>query len=85
MKGNLARVVRSLTGYYRHHLGLSLTSSRMADLTQLARLGVEEEVDTLIRLILGVAVTSSQRAEHINMILSLDIQVRPQYNLCILY
>ena len=80
MKGNLVRVVRCLTGYYRQQLGLLLHTRRMPDLTQLARLGEEEEVDTLIRLILGVAVTCSHRANHIKMILSLNIKVRtPHY------
>ena len=77
MKGNLSRVVKCLTGYYRHQLGLLLHPSRKADLGQLARLGQEEEVDSLVRLILGVAVTCSQRAAHIKLILSLDIQVTP--------
>ena len=76
MKGNLSRIVQCLTGYYRHHLGLLLPTRRMADLTQLARLGEVEEVDTLIRQILGVAVTCSHRATHINIILSLNIEVR---------
>ena len=77
MKGNLSRVTQCLTGYYRHQLGILLPNNRKADLSQLARLGQEEEMEALIRLILGVAVTCRHRANHINIILSLNIQVRP--------
>ena len=75
MKGNLARVVKSLCGYYRQEVGLMVDSSRLPDLNQLARLGQEQEVESLIRLVLGVAVTCPDRARHISIILSQSTQV----------
>ena len=75
MKGNLARVVASLCGYYRQEVGLMVHTSRLPDLNQLARLGEEEEVESLIRLVLGVAVTCPDRARHISIILSQSTQV----------
>ena len=75
MKGNLGRVVKSVSGYYRQEVGLIINSSRVPDLNQLARLGHSQQVESLIRLILGVAVTCQDRARHISVILSQETQV----------
>ena len=75
MKANLTRVVRSLCGYYKHQVGLVLDSVRLPDLGRLGRRGGREEVDSLIRLVLGVAVTCQLRGRHITLILSQEPQV----------
>ena len=75
MKANLTRVVRSLCGYYKHQVGLVLDSARLPDLGRLGRRGGREEVDSLIRLVLGVAVTCQLRGRHITLILSQEPQV----------
>lgn len=82
MKLDLERIVRSVQAYYRHHLGLVLDPARVPDLGQLARHGRDDggedsdNVDRMIGLVLGCAVTCPNRKLHIDKILSWpDIKV----------
>jgi len=70
MKGNLERLLKSVQGYYRLHLGLILERIRIPDLVKIARTGDPVEVDRMIVLVLGCAVTCPERGGHITRILS---------------
>ena len=82
MKLDLERIVRSIQTYYKHHLGLVLDQDRVPHLGQLARNGRDggvehwDNVDKMIVLVLGCAVTCPHRKQHIDKILSWpDIKV----------
>ena len=76
MKNDLERLWRCLQSYYRQHLGLILTQDRVPDLGSIARTGDAENVDKMIVLVLGCAVTCPHRKTHIVSILSTpDLEV----------
>ena len=71
MQGNLKRIMVAIRGYYSGQLGIVLSKEKEPSVGLLARLGDKKELEKMLRLVLGCAVTGTARSAHINRILSM--------------
>ena len=83
MKGNLKRIMIAIRGYYSGHLGLVLSKEREPVLGLIARVGDQVEVEKMMQLVLGCAVTGRERGRHISRILSLEKEMKTEILLAV--
>ena len=83
MKGNLNRIMVAIRGYYLRHLGLVLSKEREPVLGLIARVGEQVELNKMLLLILGCAVTCPERGRHIRRILGLGKVLKTEMLLAI--
>ena len=76
MQGNLKRIMVAIRGQYSRHLGLVLSKEREPVLGLIARVGDQVQLEKMMRLVLGCAVTGHERGRHIRKILSLDKEMK---------
>ena len=78
MKGNLKRLMVAIRGYYSRHLGLLISKDREPVLGLIARVGDQVELEKMMKLVLGCAVTGRERGTHIKRILSLEKEMKTE-------
>ena len=76
MQGNLKRIMVAIRGYYSRHLGLVLSKEREPVLGLMARVGDQVQLEKMMRLVLGCAVSGQERGRHIRKMLSLEKEMK---------
>jgi len=78
MKGNLRRILISINSYFRQQLGVCLLQSRIPDILRIARDVDRTELNKLVDLLLGCAITCKGRRDHIERILQMQPQQKSE-------
>merc|ERR1719431_2271610 len=73
----------ALRGYYSRYLGLVITKEREPVLGLIARVGDKVELEKMLLLVLGCAVTCQGRGRHIKKILGLEKELKTRILLAV--
>ena len=73
----------ALRGYYSRYLGLVITKEREPVLGLIARVGDKVELEKMLLLVLGCAVTCQARGRHIKKILGLEEEMKTRILLAV--
>ena len=73
----------ALRGYYSRYLGLVITKEREPVLGLIARVGDKVELEKMLLLVLGCAVTCQGRGRHVKKILELERELKTQILLAV--
>ena len=76
MQGNLKRIMVAIRGYYSRHLGLVLSKEREPVLGLIARVGDQVQLEKMMWLVLGCAVSAQERGRHIRKMFSLEKEMK---------